>query len=178
MRSSMRVFKTVIVAMACLGWLLPQQAFCAPEAAAESAPAQPPIVDVRMTADGTLGGKLVDQSGKAMGNQLVVLHSAGQAVMQVKTNKQGDFAFHRVRGGVYQMRIDDSGVACRVWPKDVAPPSAREQLLVVVGAPVVRGQQPIGAAFSSPLFVGAVLAAAIAIPVAVHNSKDDHPSGS
>lgn len=178
MRNSMRVFKTVIVALACLGWLLPPQGFCAPDTVPKSTPAQPPIVDVRTAADGTLGGKLVDQSGKKMTDQLVVLHQAGKAVMQTKTNKQGDFAFHRVRGGVYQIRIDDSGVGCRVWPKDVAPPSAREQLLVVVGAPVVRGQQPIGAAFSSPLFVGAVLAAAIAIPVAVHNSKDDHPSGS
>ena len=177
MSNSMRVFRATIVALACLGWLLPQQAFCAPDAAKKSARVQTPIVDVRTAADGALGGKLVDQSGKAMADQVVELHHAGKAIMQTKTNKQGDFAFPRVRGGVYQIIIDDAGVGCRVWPDDVAPPAAREQLLVVVGAPVVRGQQPIGAAFSSPLFVGAVLAAAIAIPVAVHNAKDD-PSGS
>jgi hypothetical protein len=173
----MRVFRGTIVALACLGWLLPRQACCAPDGAMETAAAQRPIVDVRTAADGTLGGKLVDQSGKMMADQVVVLHHAGTAIMQTRTNKQGDFAFPRVRGGVYQIIIDDAGVGCRVWPRDIAPPVAREQLLVVVGAPVVRGQQPIGAAFSSPLFVGAVLAAAIAIPVAVHNSKDD-PSGS
>ncbi len=177
MSNSMRVFRATIVALACLGWLLPQQAYCAPDAAMKSARVQTPIVDVRTAADGALDGKLVDQSGKAMADQVVVLHHAGKAIMQTKTNQQGDFAFPRVRGGVYQIIIDDAGVACRVWPQDVAPPAAREQLLVVVGAPVVRGQQPIGAAFSSPLFVGAVLAAAIAIPVAVHNAKDD-PSGS
>jgi hypothetical protein len=173
----MRVFRAAIVALACLGCLLPQQAFSAPDTTTKPASAQTPIVDVRTAADGTLGGKLVDQSGKPMVKQSVMLYHAGRMVMRTKTNKQGDFAFRPVRGGVYQVIIDDAGVGCRVWPKNIAPPAAREQLLVVVGAPVVRGQQPIGAAFSSPVFMGAVLAAAIAIPVAVHNAKDD-PSGS
>jgi hypothetical protein len=177
MRSSIRVFRTTAVALACLGWLLPRQALCDWEAETSPESTRAPIVDVHTAADGTLGGKLVDQTGEAIGDQVVALHCGAKAIAHTKTNKQGDFVFERVSGGVYQIIIDDAGVGCRVWPKDMAPPAATERLLVVVGAPVVRGQQPIGAAFSSPLFVGAVLAAAIAIPVAVHNSKDD-PSGS
>jgi hypothetical protein len=174
----MQVFKFIAAWLACVAWLLPQPGLAAPETAADSAPARVPIVDVSLTAEGTLTGRLVDPSGGAMPEQLIVLHTAERAVMHTKTDKQGDFTFRRVPGGVYQLRIDESAVSCRVWPRHAAPPVAKDALLVVVGAPVVRGQQPIGAAFSSPVFVGAVLAAAIAIPVAIHNANDDDPSGS
>jgi hypothetical protein len=137
-----------------------------------------PVADVRLTDEGALSGKLVDPSGQPLGRQMIVLHQAGRALARAETDTKGDFLFSKVRGGVYQMRIDTRAVSCRVWARDVAPPVARDRLLIVTGTPIVRGQQPIGAVFSNPLFVGGVLAAAIAIPVAVHNSQDDKPSGS
>jgi len=51
-------------------------------------------------------------------------------------------------------------------------------LTVVADQQVVRGQQPFSAIFTNTLFIGLVIAAAIAIPIAVHNSQDDQPSGS
>jgi hypothetical protein len=136
------------------------------------------VADVRLAADGTLGGKLVDASGQALGRRKIVLQQEGRALARVETDVQGDFTFRTVRSGVYQMAIDDRAVSCRAWASSVAPPAARERLLIVMGTPVVRGQQPIGAVFSNPLFVGGILAAAVAIPVAVHNSQNDEPSGS
>ena len=178
MRSSSRVVRVVIVSMACLGWLLPVPRGMASNPPVDSSAAKRPVADVRLTADATLGGKLVDASGQPLGRRVVVLRQAGRALARVETDAQGDFVFRSVRGGAYQMTIDDRVVSCRVWASSAAPPAARDRLLIVTGTPVVRGQQPIGAVFSSPLFVGAVLAAAIAIPVAVHNSQNDEPSGS
>jgi hypothetical protein len=45
--------------------------------------------------------------------------------------------------------------------------------MMVSSPQLVRGQQPISAVFSNPLLIGLIIAAAIAIPVAIHNSQDD-----
>jgi len=46
------------------------------------------------------------------------------------------------------------------------------------GGNLMHGQQPFSAIFTNPLFIGLVIAAAIAIPIAVHNSQSDRPPGS
>jgi hypothetical protein len=178
MKNSLRAARLVAVWMACLGWLLPAPTSFASNPPANSGAAKRPVVDVRLATGGTLAGKLVDASGQPLGDRVITLHQAGRELTRVKTDAQGDFVFRMTRGGAYQMTIDDRAVNCRVWAPTVAPPSARDRLLIVTGSPVVRGQQPIGAVFSNPLFVGAVVAAAIAIPVAVHNSQNDEPPGS
>jgi hypothetical protein len=43
---------------------------------------------------------------------------------------------------------------------------------------VVRGQQPLSALLMNPLVIGAVIAAAVAIPLAVHHNHHESPSGS
>jgi len=51
---------------------------------------------------------------------------------------------------------------------------ALNQLLVVSDSSVERGQRPIGELFCSPPFlIGALIVAAIVIPIAVHNAQDD-----
>jgi len=178
MRKSLRTIGFTVAWMACFGWLLPVPDGFASDAAPQAGAARRPVADVRVDKEGTLRGKLVDPSGQPLQDRVIALQRDQQVLGSVKTNEQGEFVFPRVRGGVYQMRVKDRAVQCRVWPRNVAPPAARARLLIVTGDPVVRGQQPIGAIFSNPLFIGAVLAAAIAIPIAVHNAQDDEPSGS
>jgi hypothetical protein len=74
--------------------------------------------------------------------------------------------------------VGQRSVTCRAWTHAAAPPAATDQLTVVDGPPLIRGQQPFSAVFTNPLFIGLVIAAAIAIPIAVHNAQHDHPSGS
>jgi hypothetical protein len=51
-------------------------------------------------------------------------------------------------------------------------------LLVDGSQGIARGQQPICDLLTNPLVIGLVVAAAIAIPVAIHNADNDSPSGS
>ena len=57
-----------------------------------------------------------------------------------------------------------------------APPAASQSLLLVKDGETIRGQQPIANLFTSPLVIGLVLAAAIAIPIAVNNSSKSNSS--
>jgi hypothetical protein len=141
-------------------------------------PASSGIVDVRLDERGAVRGRLLDASGQGLADRPVVLQQAGGTVSRVQTDSGGGFVLQRVSGGVHQLTAGDGTVTCRVWTHAAAPPSATDQLTVVAGQPLVRGQQPFSAIFTNPLFIGLVIAAAIAIPIAVHNAQDDHPSGS
>jgi len=131
------------------------------------------VYDVRLGEDGSFSGQLLDPSGRPLAGQTVLLTQAGKTLAQSRSGDRGEFSFDQVRAGVYQVTIGASAVACRVWTQQAAPPVATSQLAVVTHPDVIRGQQPISALFSNPLFVGLIVAAAIAIPVAIHNSQDD-----
>ncbi len=64
----------------------------------------------------------------------------------------------------------------RLWKRGTAPPDSPREALIVLGGATVRGQYGgivHGLAFwlTDPHVLGAVAAAAIAVPVAVHNSQ-------
>jgi hypothetical protein len=62
---------------------------------------------------------------------------------------------------------------CRCWAAGTAPPAAQGEVLLVPIGLVERGQRPIGEILANPILIGLIIAAAIALPIAVHNSKDD-----
>jgi len=105
-------------------------------------------------------------------HQAIVLHQRGKPVAQTQSNDSGEFAFARVSGGVCQLAAGASTIVCRAWTSEAAPPVASDQVTIVASPHVVRGQQPLSV-LSNPLFVGLIIAAAIAIPVAIHNAQDD-----
>lgn len=174
MKRLARRFRIVTVCLACLGLLMPVPGAGVAQSANPSADRAVGVVhDVRLGADGSFRGRLVDPSGKPLSGQTVVLRQADKVLAQSQSGERGEFSFDRVRGGVYQVTIGASAVACRVWPQRAAPPSASSQLAIVTHPDIIRGQEPISSILSDPLFVGLIIAAAIAIPVAIHSSQDD-----
>lgn len=179
MREMLRLCRASAVSLACLAWLLPvPPSFAAPPVSSAGTAVPNGIVDVRLDEHGAIHGHLLDAGGQGLADQPVVLQQAGGAVSRTQTDGEGCFVLQRVSGGVHQVATGHGLVTCRVWTHAAAPPSATDQLTVVAGQPVVRGQQPFSCIFTNPLFIGLVIAAAIAIPLAVHNAQDDNPSGS
>ena len=179
MRKMRRRVGAVIASLACLALVLPPSGVRAsqPAGGGEAAPASG-IADVRLDERGLLRGKLVSTTGQPLATRPVVLQQAGGTACSTETDAAGGFVLRGVRAGVHRLVVDERSVACRVWTNAAAPPSAIDQLTVVAGPPLIRGQQPFSAVFTNPLFIGLVIAAAIAIPIAVHNAQNDHPSGS
>jgi len=112
-------------------------------------------------------------SGNSLAHHTIVLHQGGKLIAQTRTNDSGAFAFVGVGGGVYQLSTGASTIVCRAWTSKAAPPVADDRVTMVASPQIIRGQQPFAAVFSNPLFVGLIVAAAIAIPVAIHNAQDD-----
>jgi hypothetical protein len=112
-----------------------------------------------------------------MPGQAVVVRQAGGQPRQTIADRQGRFVFEDLGGGVWQVSSGAAVAVCRCWAANTAPPSATEQLLLVSPAAVQRGQRPIEE-LTTPILIGLVVAAAIAIPIAVHNAKKERPSGS
>lgn len=172
-----RLLRSSLVLLSCAGLLVPHRPATADDDLRPAAGRQPLIHDVRLSDSGTLSGHLVDTSARPIAAELV-LSREGRIVAQCRSDDQGRFAFRNVGGGLCRITIGQSAVACRAWTRAAAPPVAKDHLLIVGGGEAVRGQQPISALFTSPLFVGLVVAAAVAIPVAIHNAQNDEPSGS
>ncbi|MEQ8835464.1 MAG: hypothetical protein RID07_01520, partial [Lacipirellulaceae bacterium] len=100
---------------------------------------------------------------------------------------RGEFRFDNVATGSYQLQVGKQLKPCRVWKQAAAPPKANQGVMLISGEQIVRGQtycgSPVAAgyggfkeAMTHPLVVAGVVAAAIAIPVAIHNSDDDDNS--
>ena len=51
-------------------------------------------------------------------------------------------------------------------------PQLQSRYLLSPNQQIQRGQRPIADFLSGPVLIGLVIAAAIAIPIAIHNSKD------
>jgi hypothetical protein len=136
------------------------------------------VIDVKLGGDRLLRGTAMTTAGQSQAGALVTLAHSNQSLATAKANAEGQFAFRLAKGGVYQLAVGDRVVLCRVWSERMAPPGAKDQLLVVTDLELARGQRPLGEAlFSTPVLVGVVIAAAVAIPLAL-NSSDDDPSGS
>lgn len=134
-------------------------------------PANIKIPDVTLGPDGTLTGQALDAQGKAKVKYAIQVEQNGKIVGKTKTNGEGHFVVPRIGAGVSKVITDDATFVCRCWTAAAAPPASKEQLLVISQEGVERGQRPVGEIVTNPLFVGAVIAAAIAIPIAVHGSK-------
>lgn len=166
------------------GILLPTQMFAgegqnAVVAGSKLVRAKPPVKvdDVASDADGTLRGRCVLPSGMPLPERTLIVYRDGLAVAQVITAKNGSFAVSNLRSGEYTILNGHQQTRCRLWSASSCPPAATKELLLVEDdARVVRGQQPFCAMFGqNPIMVGVLVAAAIAIPIAVHNGRDSPP---
>lgn len=164
--------------------LQPAALFAQGPAAATIAPAAKAI-DVKLNAHGALSGQVVSPQGQPIAGVAVAVANAKAPTFAV-TDQQGQFRLDGLRGGVHQLQIGNSVQTCRAWTAQAAPPSAVPGLLVVqdsrvvlaqhCGSPVACGLAGCKEALANPLVVGGLIAAAIAIPVAIHNADDDDPA--
>jgi hypothetical protein len=177
MRSWWRICRRITVALACLGWLLPAPPSSASDQTLAPGP-RPALWDVRLDEQGTLQGQLIDGALRPLAERRVTLSQAGQTMAVVPTDDRGLFRVPLVRGGVYQLSVGAAAATIRVWTPQAAPPAAVQHLVLMDAPPVVRGQQPLSALLMNPLVIGAVIAAAVAIPLAVHHNHHESPSGS
>lgn len=168
-----------LVFFAWVGMLMPVQLF-----ASDSRPraGQPKvsrvIVDISLQA-GRLTGRVTDAEGIPVAEAFVVAIQNQKAVSRATTDEDGAFSLSGIRGGLCHVVAGNVVQVCRCWTHDAAPPAAKPRLLIASDTAVVRGQRPLSERiFARPILLGLVLAAAIAIPIAVHNSKRDSHSGS
>ena len=151
-------------------------------------------IDVALDANNKLHGKLVSAEGIALSGANIQLFRANELISAAKTNQQGVFQTDSIAGGVCELVTAHQTVNLRVWTQRAAPPNARQRLLVAE-TNVVRGQcsnpgceiincdgscggghrGAFGMMFH-PLVLGAAIAAAIAIPLALDDDDDPPPA--
>jgi hypothetical protein len=179
-----------LVWTAMAGVLMPASAVTAAEPARTTRERQrhAAVLDAALSQSGTLSGKVYNAQGKPLpGVDVVVVAPRGEAV-RLLTNEQGEFAAGGLKGGVYHLTAGHGSQLVRAWTEGTAPPAAERQIFIVSDTRVALGQYEPGTlghfmqeakyTLSNPLIVGGIIAAAVAIPVAIHNSDDDGPTGS
>ena len=165
--------------LALVNWAVPIAATSAaqPPGARQGATIRP--CDVALDDGGRLNGRLLNRSAQPVTGLVVIAVQNGQQVAQSVTDQHGSFALTGLRGGMVQIAAQDAIAICRAWASGTAPPSATTNLVVIQQDVVQRGQMPLGdALFGDPILLGLFVAAAIAIPIAVSNSrsKEDVPA--
>jgi len=170
------ILRSGVVALACLGFLLPQAAFSS-QRQDPAKKAHPPVsmLDVALGPQGRLTGTVVDPQGGPVATTPVVLLSGKEIVAVASTDRQGRFAFLHLRRGVYGVGAAGVVRACRVWAARKAPPSAKDGVLIVSDGRLVRGRGPMldcqGRLYQwiseHYLLTWGAIAAAIAVPIAV-----------
>jgi len=191
--------KGLAVGAATLGLLLPPQCLmaagptkgiAATSTTTSHAATAVPIADVELQVKGRFSGQIVNVQGQPLSNIQVILQGRGKHY-QTSSDAKGWFHIDGLTGGSYRLKANGQQNLCRLWAPGTAPPKANQQLLLVeqngqivlgqfCGSPVC-GSQVGGAgagsrlknALSHPLVIGGIVAAAIAIPVAIHNADDD-----
>ncbi len=138
------------VVLACCGFLVPSGAIAAAPQAATS------HRDVTLTPGGALRGTVVNAEGIPLDGAQVSVHRNGQELARTVSHQDGSFEVVGMRNGAYELAVGQQVVPVRLWSVDAAPPSAREEALLVVGN-VVRGQDGViveegfGPGFGPPL---------------------------
>ena len=173
----MDLVKGVLVSLAVVGFCLPQTASAAGATVDRVAVA----TDVELGAGGVLVGQVVDPQGIPLVKVPVSLQGRGQEIARARSDANGYFAVRGLRGGVHQLSTTGGQATLRLWKPGSAPPLAQKGALLVVDRETVRGQcaepecGPSGCKglkywLANPWVVTGIVATAVAVPVAIHNS--------
>jgi len=166
-----------MVGLACLGLLLPPflpEAAVAGQEADIQQGSQVPARDVALQDGGTLVGQVVDGQGNPLAGARVTVRQMDREVAVTAADAQGQFAVRGLRGGQYQIVAGGSAAAYRLWAPNTSPPAAQPRAILVAGPTQVRGQYgPIVGWLTKPWVLAGLVAAAIAIPIAIHESQVD-----
>lgn len=170
-----QVVTGLLVWVSLVGLVLPPPALAVSGAPETQAPA---IVDVAMTGQGTVVGRVVDAQGAAVARTQVAFRSFSGQTATAVTDEQGAYAVAGLaQGGLYEAAAAGGRGVYRVWQPGTAPPSAQNSAMIVAGGRLVRGQSgtPFWS-FSNPIILGGLIGAAVAIPIGVYNSQNNPAS--
>ena len=173
-----RILKAWAGCLACCGMLLPMPAIqaAATDQTTVSQPGMPAkqVIDVELRGGGLLLGQVVGPAGKPLVGTRVSLRRLDREVATTVTDPSGYFFARGLRGGTYEIIAGPTRQLYRLWAPGTAPPTAGPGALIVVGGHQVRGQTgPTGYWLSNPWVIAGIVAAAVAVPVAIHNNRID-----
>jgi len=181
-----RMAGAALVILGCIGLILPIPILEAAQPAADIPGRHPDCaktqntqwaVDVELDAGGLLHGLVVDIQGVPVAQATVVVSQFDRELTRTTTDALGQFWVNGLRGGTYQIVAGSRARLIRAWTARTAPPGARQIALVIVGGNVVRGQMPFEEFFASnAVVVVGLVAAMIALPIAIHNSRYQEPA--
>lgn len=131
------------------------------------------VSDVALMPGGVLAGQVVDAAGQPLAGEAIVVQQSDREPVSIRSDERGQFRLSGMNAGLCRIEYGESVLACRCWSPRTAPPAATKELLLITGDPVERGQCCIGDLISGPVLIGLIIAAAVVIPIAVHNSQKD-----
>lgn len=172
------LIRQLALVLAAIGLCLPQMALAANVPTAENITALPPVpavTDVVLQQGNTLVGQVVTAENTAVPGVEVSLSSANHILAVNKTDQDGRFVFAGLTTGVYEVAVPGGGGVYRVWAAKTAPPAAQPVVRIISQTDVVRSQNG-GGLLTSPLLLTGLIATAIAVPVAIHNSGGKSPA--
>ena len=190
----MRQIRGMMAALSLFGMIVagPLQAGQATTSSLANAPKQC-IADAALV-DGCVRAQILLRDGFPVENARLTILSNGRPLAEATTGADGRCQFSDLTGGVYQFTFLNQSKSVRLWTSSAAPPHAVTELLLVGDQTVARGQcdcegpcdggcgavdgpDPfVGIFGSEPIMIGMLVAAAVAIPIAVHNSQSDDAS--
>lgn len=134
--------------------------------------------DVALSPDGTLRGQVLSPQGQGLAGVHVAVSAGARDLGSTVTGADGRFEIRGLKGGVLMLTAGPTRTAVRAWTATAAPPAARRDVLIVAGQSQTLGQSWGGfkKVITNPWVIAGVVAAAVAIPIAIHNSKDDSPA--
>ena len=169
-----------LAALTCAGLLLPPAAARGgdPVVSPERVNSALAIEDVALGTGQSFQGIVLAESGEPLAEAEIIVSQLGHEVARTTADKSGRFAFQNLRGGLHLVRAGQGAALYRFWAAGTAPPHARSQV-TLVDAVTVRGQRPFSSLFTSKaVILTLIVGAAVAIPIAVHDARNDKRSGS
>lgn len=124
-----------VAALSCIGMVVPQIAFAAPQAAVVTIKAR----DVALNTTGDLPGVVLNAQAKPVDGAKVVLSRDGKAVVQVISKKDGTFTIPQLKSGSYEIAVGEAKAPIRVWKSEAAPTSAARKM-ALASEGVIRAQ--------------------------------------
>jgi len=137
------VLKVLAVGLAVTGIVVPQSVLAAqgtppqPRAKSRIAPA---VVDVVLTPDGALIGRVVDDRGRPVDGAVVTFLQKNEKVASSVTDKNGMYVIRDMSGGVYRVVSGQGQAVFRCWTDNMAPASAKTEPVLVSSRLVARAQ--------------------------------------
>jgi hypothetical protein len=108
--------------------------------AAEKAVTKASFSDVTLGSGNSFHGRFVNSQGEAVEGASVRLLQNNKVVAETSTTKSGEFEVSNLKPGNYTVQAGQKSALVRMWDKEIAPPAAKEQVVMISDGNLVRGQ--------------------------------------